>query len=154
MTCLEPHWTTLFSALLMPVVALVGVCIAWQQCCIAKNKLKLELFEKRFAVYDKARNMLGEIMIKGKLTDAGLHEYGSGIREARWLMDEEVAKYLNQELWDKAVQLQSYDAQLDGLPVGEERDHLAHERATLNQWFHTQYPILDEKVAPFLKLSH
>lgn len=154
MTCTDPHWTAYATALMTPVVAVIGAGIAWRQSRTAQNKLKLDLFEKRFAVYNKARNMLAEIMTKGKLTDAGLYEYGAGVREAKWLMDEEVAKYLSEELWNNAVELQTCDAELDGLPVGEERTRLVHKRAELKKWFFAQYPVLDAKVGRFLKLSH
>lgn len=151
---LDPHWTAYLSALLTPVVAVIGAYIAWRQSRTAQNKLKLDLFEKRFAVYNKARNMLGEIMAKGTLSDVGLHEYGAGIREARWLMDGEVAKYLGEELWNNAVNLQTYDAELDGKPPGEERTRLVQKRADLKKWFYSQYQVLDAKVEKFLKLSH
>jgi hypothetical protein len=154
MNSLEPHWTAYLSALLTPVVAVIGAYIAWRQSRTAQNKLKLDLFEKRFAVYHAARNMLAEIMTKGKLSDASLYEYGAGTREAKWLMDEEVAKYLSEELWNNAVQLQTCDAELDGLPVGEERTRLVHKRAELKKWFFAQYPILDSKAGKFLSLSH
>jgi hypothetical protein len=154
MTCPDPHWTAYSSALLTPVVAIIGSYIAWRQSRTAQNKLKLDLFEKRFAVYHKARSMLAEIMTKGKLTDPGLYEYGAGVREAKWLMDDEVAKYLSEELWNNAVDLQTYDAELDGLPVGEERTRLVQKRAELKKWFFAQYPVLDAKVEKFLKLNH
>jgi hypothetical protein len=154
MTAPEPHWTAYATALLTPVVAVIGAYIGWRQSRTAQNKLKLDLFEKRFAVYNKARNLLSEVMTKGKLTDAGLYEYGAGVREAKWLMDAEVAAYLSEELWNNAVHLQTYDAELDGLPVGEERTKLVHKRAELKKWFYNQYPVLDAKVEKFLKLSH
>ena len=98
--------------------------------------------------------MLTEIMTKGKLTDVSLYEYGAGVREAKWLMDEEVAKYLSEEMWSNAVDLQTCDAELEGLPVGEERTRIVQKRAELKKWFYAQHPILDAKVGKFLSLSH
>jgi hypothetical protein len=69
-------------------------------------------------------------------------------------MDDDVAKYLGEELWNNAVQLQTCDAELEGLPVGEERTKLVHKRAELKKWFYAQYPVLDAKVEKFLKLTH
>lgn len=39
------------SGLFMPVIAAIGALIALQQYLITKNKLKLDLYEKRFHVY-------------------------------------------------------------------------------------------------------
>jgi hypothetical protein len=154
MTQLDPHWTAYLSALLTPLLAIFGAIIAWRQSCISKNKLKLDLFEKRFAVYNKARNMLGEIMMEGKLTNQELQKYGAGIQEAKWLFDDQVAKYLGEELWGRAVDLQNYDAELDGKPSGDERTSLINDRNNLKQWFFSQYKALDSKFDKFLKMSH
>ncbi len=150
----DPHWTAYSSAFLTPVVAVIGAYIAWRQSRIAQNKLKFDLFEKRFSVYHKARTMLAEVMTKGRISDTGLYEYGAGVREAKWLMDDEVARYLSEELWHNAVNLQTYDAELEGLLAGEERTRLVHKRAELKKWFYAQYAVLDAKVEKFLKLSH
>jgi hypothetical protein len=48
----EPHWTAYLSALLTPIVGLFGALIAYQQWRIARNKIKLDLYEKRFAIYE------------------------------------------------------------------------------------------------------
>jgi len=154
MTQIDPHWTAYFSALLTPVVAVFGCIVTWRQYRIAQNKLKLDLFEKRFAVYNTARNMLGEIMIKGKLTDEGLYKYSAGIREAKWLMNDDVANYLSEELWDHAVDLMSYEAELEDKPIGEQRTTLVNKRGDLKKWFLLQPQVLDAKVEKFLRLSH
>ena len=53
----DPHWTTLLSALLTPAVAVFGIFIAYRQWRLAQEKLKLDLFDKRFEVYEAAREL-------------------------------------------------------------------------------------------------
>lgn len=154
MTCSEPHWTAYLTAFLTPLVALISVYIAWRQSKTTQNKLKFDLFEKRFAVYHKTRTMLVEIMTQGKLSTVGLTEYSAGVCEAKWLMDDDVAKYLGEELFGMAVKLQEYDARLDGLPMGDERTQLQQKRMELQNWFHAQHLILDVKIGKFLKLNN
>lgn len=47
----EIHWTAYVSAFGLPIVAAVAAAIAFYQWKTARNKLKLDLFEKRIAVY-------------------------------------------------------------------------------------------------------
>ena len=65
----NPYWTQVLSALLVPTIALFACYIAWRQWRTAQNKLKLDLFEKRFAVYDTARNLFDSVVTSGKAED-------------------------------------------------------------------------------------
>ena len=50
--CAEPHWTTYLAALLTPTVAVLGSYIAYRQWHLAQNKLKLDLFDRRFSAHN------------------------------------------------------------------------------------------------------
>ena len=51
----DPHWTAYLTALLTPTIAGFGIYIAIQQWLTARRKLKFDLFDRRFAVYDAVR---------------------------------------------------------------------------------------------------
>lgn len=153
MSC-DPHWTTYLSALLTPTIAVLGSLIAYRQWRTAQNRLKHDLFERRFSVYDTARTLLASIMTSGKAKDEELFKFLSGTREAKWLLDANVAEYLDKELYRKALNLQCLASELEGLPVGDERSSNIHKQAEIKKWFLTQYEVLDEKFSAFLKLEH
>lgn len=153
MNC-NPHWTAYVSALLVPVVAIMGAIIAYRQWRTAQNKLKLELFERRFAVFDAARKLIGSIMGSGRATDEKVFEYLTGTREAKWLLDKDVAKYLDEELYHKVVDLQALHSELEGLPVGPERTANVQKQSELKKWIYKQYEVLDEKFSKYLQLEH
>ena len=153
MSC-DPHWTAYLSALLTPIVAVLGVCIAYWQWRTAQNKLKHDLFERRFSVYDAARTLLASIMTSGKAKDEELFKFLSGTREAKWLLDANVAEYLDKELYHKALDLQCLASELEGLPVGDKRSSNVHMQTEIKKWFLKQYEMLDEKFSPLLKLEH
>ena len=81
MNC-DPHWTTYLTALLTPTVAVIGSLVAYRQWVLARNKLKLDLFERRFAVYEAARNLLASIMTSGKAKDAEIFKFMVATRDA------------------------------------------------------------------------
>jgi hypothetical protein len=153
MTC-DPHWTTYLSALLTPTVAILGSVIAYRQWRTAQNKLKLELFERRFAVFSAATSFLASIMGSGKATDAELFKFLSATRDAKWLLSASVAEYLEKNLYHKAVDLQCLDTELQELSVGEKRSTNVRKQREIKEWFLLQYEVLDEKFLPYLQLEH
>jgi|PlaIllAssembly_1097288.scaffolds.fasta_scaffold283843_2 hypothetical protein len=50
------------KALLTPVIAIVAAYVAWQQLKTNRRKLKLDLFEKRYTVFEKIGEFIGSIL--------------------------------------------------------------------------------------------
>jgi hypothetical protein len=88
----EPHWTTLVAAFMTPVVASLGILIAFNQWRTARGKLKLDLYEKRLVVYDAVWNTLGQIGTTGKTNQKIEQEFLLGIAGAKWLFDKNMEK--------------------------------------------------------------
>lgn len=153
MSC-DPHWTNYLAALLAPTVAVLGSVIAYRQWRTAQNKLKFELFDRRFSVYEASRNLLASIITSGKAKDEEVFKFLLATREAKWLLNNEVATYLEKEVYHKAIDLQTLQATLEGVPVGEERSANVKKQAVIKKWFIAQYEVLDEKFSPFLELQH
>jgi len=149
-----PHWTTYLTALMTPTVAILGLLIGWRQWRLAQNKLKLELFEKRFAVYEATLRFIATILSSGKAEDYEVFQFRSAIREAKWLFEPSVAEYLEKQLCHKAIDLLTLRSELDGVPVGEVRTKNVHAQAEIKKWFLAQTGELDAKFSPYLRLSH
>jgi hypothetical protein len=152
MNC-APHWTAYLSALLTPVIAVLGAWIAYRQWRLGQNKLKLDLFEKRFAVYVGARDLLASIMTSGKAKEEELFRFLSATREAKWLLNDEVATYLDKSLYHRALDLARLRDELEGVGVGEVRSKNVQEQADIKKWFLAQYAVLDEKFTKFMHLA-
>lgn len=153
MSC-DPHWTNYLAALLTPTVAVLGSFIAYRQWRTAQSKLKFELFDRRFSVYEASRNLLASIMTSGKAKNEEVLKFLAATREAKWLLNDEVATYLEKVLYQKAIDLQRLQATLEVIPVGEERSASVNSQDEINEWFIAQYAVLDEKFSPFLELKH
>ena len=153
MTC-DPHWTTNISALLVPTVALLGLFIAYRQWRTAQNKLKLELFEKRLAIYNAAIAFIRNVMTSGKATDEQLRNLVRGTKEAKWLLSTKIATYLDEELFTKGSNLRCLYDELEGVPVSEELTNNVHKQRKIKEWLESQYKILDEKFSKYLALRH
>src|SRR5882762_5356037 len=112
-------WTTVLAALLTPTIAIFGTIIAYRQWRIAQSKLKLDRFDRRFAVYDAARSVIGSVMGSGKAKDDELRKFLIGTREAKWLLNPDIADYLDKQLYAKLTELLMLDTELAPLPVGD-----------------------------------
>jgi hypothetical protein len=150
----NPHWTSYVSALTVPVIALIGAGIAFLQWRLAQNKLKLDLFDRRFKIYEGARELLRSVMTSGKAKDDEVFNFLVATREAKWLFDDSIAEYLEKEIYHKAVDLQTLDAELVGVPVGEKRTKNVTAQRKLKEELLAQFKVLDEKFTPYLRLRH
>jgi len=74
------HWTTYISAIVLPIIAGIAAWIAFRQSQHARNKLKLDLFDKRMAVFGAVREALGDIARQGALTNEQQLFYLQGTR--------------------------------------------------------------------------
>ena len=93
-------------------------------------------------------------MTSGKAKDNEVFKYMVATREAKWLLSAEIAEYLDKQLYNKAIDLQTLDAELEGVPVGDVRTKNVRAQTELKKWLMAQYPVLDEKFSPFLHLRH
>lgn len=125
-----PYWTAYITAVVVPIIALIAAWIAFRQSQIARNKLKLDLFEKRLAVYETVQKILETAAEKGKLTQEERLNYFVGIRSARWLFGPEVFKYLEETLRPEIANLDLHNAVMEEEPPGDER-RTRHVRARL-----------------------
>lgn len=149
----DPHWTAYLSALLTPIVAVLGSLIAYRQWRLAQNKLKLDLFDRRFSVYKAACMLLTSIMTSGRSKEEEVYKYRVATWEAKWLLSCEVAEYLDKQLFEKAVDLQTIYAEQEGLE-GEARTKNLQDQRKIKDWLAEQHVALDKHFAPFLQLKH
>ncbi|QKO22323.1 hypothetical protein [Rhodoferax sp. BAB1] len=153
MTC-DPHWTAYSSALLTPIVAVFGAFIAFRQWRLGQNKLKLELFDRRFSVYAASRDLLAGIMTSGRAKDEETFKFLAATREAKWLLDAEIEDYLHKALYHQALRLACLQAELEGVGVGDERTKNVREQSEIKKWFMSQYDVLDAYFSKYMQLAH
>jgi len=70
------------------------VIIAALQWGVADNKLRLDLFDRRYKVYDATRKFLSLIIREATFTNPDLFEFNAGTSDAQFLFKPDVAEYL------------------------------------------------------------
>lgn len=56
-----------FSGLLQPTIAIIAVYIAYQQYKTGRDRVRLDLYDKRFMVFDGLMDLLAHIMREGNV---------------------------------------------------------------------------------------
>jgi hypothetical protein len=147
-----PEWVQWLQALTVPTIAGVGAFLAWQQVKIARTKLRHDLFDRRFAVFEAARKFLATLMRNGKMSLSDLGEYSAGVIDAQFLLNEEVHVYLV-ELRKRAAAMQALKDTAEPLPAGGEKTKLVVRAGEELAWLVAQLDVLPSKFKPFLTLE-
>jgi hypothetical protein len=133
-----PHardWIDVLQALLIPMVAVAAGGIAFAQWWTAKNKLKLDLFDRRWAVYVAVRELLSEIVRHANVSPEAQDKFLAGVRGARWLFDERVHHYIFEELYRRVTDLQAANAMLEpGAPTQQDQQSHVKMKWEICRW--------------------
>jgi hypothetical protein len=95
---LHPHWTTYVQALGTPIVAVIAAgfagMIAYRQWRTARDKLKLDLFGRRHAVYAALVAYFQEVTSVTRPSSGDLPQMKPEIDSGQWLFGPDVADFL------------------------------------------------------------
>jgi len=150
----DPHWTAFVSALGTPIIAgLVGL-IAYRQWRTARDRLKLDLFDRRFEVYFSCMKFLSDILISRHVDSQRVDAFTRETRNGKWLLDQDIAEYLDKEFRRRALRHQTLEIELEPLPPGEKRTAVVAEKDEIFTWLGNQYDVIDRKFSKYLKLHH
>jgi hypothetical protein len=135
--------------LVIPFVAVVGAVIAGGQLWLARRKLMLDLYDRRYRIFEGARRLIVEIMREGRAEAKSIYTYRRDTGDAVFLLDSSVVSYLG-ELEKRAFRLRD----LAVIPNDNPKLEAAiNEEAALINWFDQQFDVLIEKFKPSLQLK-
>lgn len=146
-----PIWIEYVRALGTPIAALIGAgiasVIAHRQMLTARNKLKLDLFEKRVEVYEAASDYISLAGQTNEMEEARGEEIIRLLNTASWLLDEKVQSYL-QKL---STEVRNQRQKIRTARTSDEKIALVSENKDFRKKHREE---LREAFAPFLKLQH
>lgn len=138
--------------ILAGVIGFGAVTIAYWQQRTAKNKLHLDLFDRRLPVFEAAMKLAGIIISKGNISREEVREFAIASRSVRFLFDQKLQDYCD-ELHDTALIVWAGKQKIDGSPLGDERatsSELLTERIV---WFNEQLSNeIPKRFTPFLRI--
>ena len=143
---------TLFVSIATLFLSIAVVVIAWQQWRVAQNKLRLDLFDRRYKVFDATRKFLAVIMRDATFQDSQLFEFYAGTSDAEFFFKAAVVDYLSQ-IRHRALDMRTGQQVYEHMPVGDERSR--HVQAAHDQllWLSEQITAMTKVFAPYLDFS-
>jgi hypothetical protein len=90
----EMHLQALGPTLVAVVVGCLASYIAWQQWRTANHRLRFNLFDRRAAVYEALRDLIGHVQFHGNITAEELGEFYLHIRGAEFLFDDDTRDFI------------------------------------------------------------
>jgi hypothetical protein len=136
-----PSALTVFNGLLILLVGLGGAWIAGRQMVIAQQRLEHDvfyrLFDMRFEVYKATREFLAQGFRDEGISEKDIQLYRLRTLEAKFLFDDETAKYLG-EICQRVTVWQEAVSKLEQMPKGEKDGGLEQMRVANYNWIVAQ----------------
>ncbi len=145
-----PLWMKYLQATSIIMLPFFGTWITLRQMRLAEAKLKHDLFDRRFAVFEAAANFIATILREGNVQNNDILSYSRKIVDAEFLLDDSVSAYLN-SLRERASKLHVYAI--------ESEDSSPTQQASINKkyeelrFFAAQFVELRKQFRPFLKFE-
>ena len=147
-----PLWVQYVEAFGPVTIGLAVAAVAWMQWQVNRNRLKHELFDRRYVVFEAAREFLRRTIVDGKVNTKARIDFFLSTRESEFILGKEVAVYLD-DLNRKAIEAETYRAEYEGEPTGETRKELVRKESAFLRWMLDQPDVLRDRFRPYLKLS-
>ena len=135
------------------VIGSIGTYIAFNQYRTNRDKLRLDLFEKRLEAYEKLQEYFNYLFRDVHVDNKAISILAEARYRSRFLFGDEIMEHIS-EVWDRAMEMRCLGLKLYGserLPVGEERDMACDKESSLLQWNITQQSNSPERYAKYLK---
>ena len=146
-------WLDILQGLSTPVIGIAVVYIAYQQHKTNRNKLRLDLYDRRFKLYNEITSLLGSIVQKGDVSDDDLAGCLRNTKEAVFLFKEDIPKYID-ELYEQACELQYLEKVIGNKVPGADIEKALEKRAEIFGWFPKQFRECTEKFKKYLSLGN
>ena len=138
----------------MIAISCLGSLIAYKQIRIASAKLNLDLYDRRFKVFETARNLVSHVMREAHVGLNNIGDFNLGVADVTFLFGSDVEVYLT-ALRKKAIALRTKVEQLRGIEEpSERRNPLVDQIADLEMALSVEYEQMVEVFRPYLKLDN
>jgi len=136
-----PPWVNivvqLTPAFIAAVLGSLGFYIACLQYRINRDKLRLDLFEKRLDAYEALQQFFGSMLRHGDFTDEAIPMLHEARYKSRFLFGEDIRSHI-EELWKRGFEMRDLQRRMYGpesLPVGPERSKICGLHSDILKWF-------------------
>jgi hypothetical protein len=145
-----------FQASLSPVIAGIAVYIAIRQWLTNRQRVKLDIFDRRFRVFLEVRKVLSSVIPEGSASNERFLRFRTGVAQSYFIFGPEIETYLD-EIYSHGIKLAYADGQRRSPKEQRAEDHdsmkFSKEVHTHLTWLMGQLPVAKEKFKKYLDVS-
>lgn len=149
-----PNWVPVLQALLTPTIAVAATAIAFLQLYLARQRLRLDLLDRRLRVFESTRELIAKLIWHGTVREDEIRDFRIATSEARFLFDQKIEKYID-DIWERAVKVEHLDrrasTEADNHQILEDLE--AVKKSLRDELLIKPTAPLIAKFAPFLKIN-
>ncbi len=105
------------------LAALIVGYIAWRESKTSREKLKLDLFDRRFAVFRSAEDFIYAVLADPSVPIEHVHAFNHGTKQASFLFEQDVVGHLT-SLRENALELRTLATKLGGSSMLSDDDRV------------------------------
>lgn len=138
---METNGVLQYISIATTTIAVLMAYIAWQQLAVNRRKIALDLFEKRYVVYNEIRKLLSAVFTNADLSLHELRTFISAVHDADFLFDKEIREYID-ELYRRGCNLSIANEKLkDNDPdmPKDMRDKIVSDKYKEIEWLTDQF---------------
>ena len=140
------------SNALSVVTALIALYIAYEQWKTNRDKVKLELYDRRYKIYDETRRFISSAVRNGDLTNEDFSKFYEVLPETRFLFQDDVYSYM-QELINKGANLHADSVIASGSSENPHYKNAVEKAGDIVNWYGKQYDKLHVIFKPYLSFE-
>jgi hypothetical protein len=145
---------TTATAVITAAVAVLVAVITLGQWVTNRARLRHELFDRRYSVYENIAGFVAEILISGKVPVGEPEGFSRRTKTAYFVFEcDNDVKVLITEIYRHAVNLHALEATLETL-TGDERKRNVEAQRVEKEWFQQTLGSLETRFEKYLKLAH
>ena len=117
------------------LIAISLVCIAYQNWRIQKDKLRLDLYDKRYKIFQAIKDLSTSFLKNGVTNRKDLNQFIIDTSEVDFLFEDDIKENID-EIRKKSLRAINLAERLDNRGVGtqEDRENIAKELEELEKW--------------------
>jgi hypothetical protein len=141
---------TYIATLIAAIVALISI----QQYLLARERFKLDLFEKRFSVFKATETFLNDAIRDHHISWENLQKFDRDTQTASFLFDEDIVGFLTEIRTKANIATTCYKQQEDCEPGSPERLDLGKRKAEILEEFISIQGALKDRFSRYLKFRN
>lgn len=140
------------SGFLTPLLGIIATAVIVMQYVLQKNKWKLDLFDKRYPIYDATKKYLASIAQEAKITHNELFDFLRNTKDSNFLFGTDVNDFLKL-LYKKGVDLAHIGRVARTATIENQRLKAIDDEHYLLNWFSEQFDEANKVFGKYLKID-